>query len=84
VVGQVASVRLGTMYMFNPAMRASPTVTTFAPSAASSNWLDFTATTTIAATISVSSSVGVLLYTSASIATAGNIAGIHLQADAGI
>jgi len=83
-IGQVANTRVGQMYMFDPPMRNTPLITTYAPSAASSNWLDFTAGTTMAATVTVSSSIGVLVYTSASVPTAGDIIGIHLTADAGI
>lgn len=83
-VGAVANVRVGQMWIFREAMRNTPTITTYAPSVASSNWIDITAVTSMVATVTVSSSTGCFIYSSASVATAGDICAIHAAADAGI
>lgn len=65
-------------------MRTTPTITTYNPSAANANWRDITAGSD--ATVSVDPSTtkgdsGVLIATSGTVATLGDILAIHLQAD---
>jgi len=70
---------------FIPPMRASPTVVTYNPSAANANWRDITAAADATVSVdpaSTKSETGILIATSGTIATLGDILAIHYTADA--
>jgi hypothetical protein len=67
-------------------MRVAPTITTFNPSAANANWRDVTAVADVTVSVdpatALSSGTGVLIATSATVATLGDVLCIHATADA--
>lgn len=72
---------------FCPPMRTTPTITTFNPSAANANWRDITASAD--ATVSVDpattiGSKGVIIATSGTITTLGDVLAIHYTAEAAL
>lgn len=74
-----------TMVYFTPVMRATPTIVTYNPSAANANWRDITAAADATVSVNPSSTMGdasVLLATSGTVATLGDILAIHYTADA--
>lgn len=72
---------------FDPPMYAAPTFTTFNPSAGNANWRDITAGADVTVSVDPGSglgSTGVLLATSGTVATLGDILAIHYTASAEI
>lgn len=72
---------------FNPPMYASPTVTTYNPSASNANWRDITAGAD--ATVSVDpattkGTTGVLIATSGTVTTLGDVLAIHATFGSGL
>jgi len=87
--GAAGIAKVATMWMFNPPMRASPSsIVTYHPSAASANWYNTGnsggTVTTVAATVTVSSSAGALIYSASVSTSVGDMLLIHATADAGI
>lgn len=69
---------------FEPPMAGSPTITTYNPSAANANWRDITAAADVTVSVDPGSTKGpggVLLATSGTVTTLGDILAIHYQAD---
>lgn len=72
---------------FEPPMRVAPTITTYNPSAGNANWRDVTAAADATVSVDPVTSIGpsgVLLATSGTITSLGDILCIHHSADAGI
>lgn len=72
---------------FIPKMRATPTIITYNPSAANANWRDITASadaTVVVDSATTIGSSGVLIATSGTITTLGDVLAIHVTADAGL
>lgn len=70
---------------FEPPMAASPTITTYNPSAANANWRNITAAADVAVSVdapATKSANGVIIGTGATVATLGDYLGIHYTADA--
>lgn len=70
---------------FEPPMASSPTIVTYNPSATNANWRDITASSDVTASVdpaTTKSAQGVLLATSGTVTTLGDILGIHYTADA--
>jgi hypothetical protein len=73
------------MVYFNPPMRTTPTITTYNPSGANANWRDVTASSDVTVSVDPATAVGdsgVLLATSGTVATLGDILAIHYTANA--
>lgn len=71
---------------FDPPMVANPTITTFNPSAANANWRDITASSDVTVSVdpaATKSTTGFQLATSGTVATLGDVLGIHYTADSG-
>lgn len=71
---------------FNPPMFASPTVVTYNPSAANANWRDITAGSDATVSVdpaSTKGTTGVLIATSGTVTTLGDVLGIHATFDSG-
>lgn len=72
---------------FEPPMRVAPTVTTYNPSAGNANWRDVTAAADATVSVDPGTSIGpssVLIVTSGTVTTLGDVLCIHYSADAGI
>lgn len=72
---------------FIPKMIASPTIITYNPSAANANWRDITAGADATVSVdpaSTKGASGVLIATSGTVTTLGDILAIHVTADAGL
>lgn len=72
---------------FPTRMRTTPTVTTYNPSAGNANWRDITAAADVTVSVDPGTTLGdsgVLIATSAVVATLADILAIHLAADAEI
>lgn len=72
-------------WQFTPTMRSTPAITTYNPSAANANWRDITAAADVAVSVDPSTTVGVsgvLIATSGTVATLGDVLAIHAVADA--
>lgn len=73
-------------WQFEPPMRITPTVTTYNPSVANANWRDVTAgadvTVSVDPATALSSQNGVLIATSGTVATLGDVICIQAAADA--
>jgi len=87
--GAAGIAKVAQMWLFNPPMRASPsTITTYHPSAATANWFNTGnsggTVATVAATVTISSSMGALIYSASVSASVGDMLVIHATADAGI
>lgn len=70
---------------FSPTMRATPVITTYNPSAANANWRDITAASDVTVSVDpggVLNDSSLLLATSGTVTTLGDILGIHYKADA--
>lgn len=70
---------------FEVPMASSPTIVTYNPSAANANWRDITASADVTVSVdpaSTKSAQGVLLATSGTVTTLGDVLGIHYTADA--
>lgn len=70
---------------FEPPMASSPTIVTYNPSATNANWRDITAAADVTVSVdpgSTKSAQGVLLATSGTVTTLGDILAIHYTADA--
>lgn len=70
---------------FSPTMRATPTITTYNPSAANANWRDITAGSDVTVSVDpggVLNDSSLLLATTGTVTTLGDILGIHYKADA--
>lgn len=72
---------------FNPPLFKTPTVTTFNPSATNANWRDITASSDVTVSVDPATTKGVsgcLIATSGTVATLGDVLGIHYTAAADI
>jgi hypothetical protein len=72
---------------FSPTMRTTPAITTYNPSAANANWRDITAASDVTVSVDPGSTLsdgGVLLATSGTVASLGDILAIHYIASARI
>ncbi len=70
---------------FNPPMRAKPTITTYNPSAGNANWRDITSGLDVTVSVDPGTTMndsGVLIATSGTVATLGDILAIHYSATA--
>jgi hypothetical protein len=70
---------------FFPIMRATPTITTFNPSAANANWRDITAASDATVSVDPATTIGdagFMIATSGTVTTLGDILAIHYKADA--
>lgn len=70
---------------FSPTMCKSPTITTYNPSVTNANWRDITAAADVTVSVdpgSTKSDSGVLIATSGTVTTLGDILAIHYSADA--
>ena len=73
------------LWQFGTSMRATPTITTYNPSAANANWRDVTASADATVSVDPATAVGpdrVLIGTSGTITTLGDVLCIHAVADA--
>lgn len=69
---------------FSPTMRLPPTFTTYNPSAANGNWRDLTAASDVTVSVDPGGTIsdgGLLLATSGTVTTLGDILAIHYKAD---
>lgn len=74
-------------WQFTPPMAATPTIITYNPSAGNANWRDITAgadSTVSVDPASTKGASGVLIATSGTVTTLGDILAIHATADAGL
>lgn len=72
-----------TYVAFSPTMMATPSITTFNPSAANANWRDVTAASDVTVSVDPASALGpggVLFATSGTITTLGDVLAIHYTA----
>lgn len=70
---------------FPVTMRATPTITTYNPSAANANWRDITAAADVTVSVDPGSCLGprgVMIATTAAVTTLGDILAIHVTANA--
>lgn len=70
---------------FSPTMRATPTITTFNPVSANANWRDITGAADATVSVDPATTIGdggVLLATSGTVTTLGDVLAIHYKADA--
>lgn len=70
---------------FIPKMRATPTITTYNPSATNANWRDITAAADATVSVDPSTTIGqsgVLIATTGTVTTLGDVLAIHVVADA--
>ncbi len=68
---------------FNPPMRGTPSIVTYNPSAANANWRDITAGSDVTVSVDPATTIsdgGVLIATSGTVATLGDILAIHYLA----
>lgn len=74
-------------WQFVPKMAGTPTITTYNPSAANANWRDITAGADSTVSVDPSTTIGasgVLIATSGTVTTLGDVLAIHATANAGL
>ena len=70
---------------FNPIMRVAATITTFNPFGSNANWHDYSASADVTVSVDPLGTIGdggVLIATSGTVSTLGDLLGIHYKADA--
>lgn len=74
-------------WQFTSPMAKTPTIITYNPSAANANWRDITAAADVTVSVDPASTIGVngvLIATSGTVSTLGDILAVHATADAGL